>query len=63
MWWPLGWTGTAKLLVMGPSVCMTCGAEKKDRFSHILAEWSYLPISGAEADDRSGDLKVVKVKQ
>lgn len=51
---------------MGPSVCMTCGAGK-DRFRQILAEWSYLRISGAEADDRSGviqmtDLKVVKVK-
>lgn len=58
LWWPSGWAGTAKLLVMGPSACMTYGAEKKDRFSQILAEWSYLLISGAEADERSGVIQI-----
>lgn len=31
---------------------------KKDRFSQVLAEWSYLPISGVEADDRSGVIQI-----
>lgn len=68
MWWPLGWAGTAKLLVMGPSVCVTCGAEKKTdlaRFwlsGHIClsAEWKQMTDLESYRSE-SSESKVVKI--
>lgn len=64
MWWTLRLAGTAKLLVVGHSVHMRCGAQKSDRFGQILAECLYLHISGAEANNKipsHTELKIMEV--